>query len=244
MKKMFKDIRHSDIDAIRASISKKPAVVNEYFDGKAPKKDVGQSPLQVAIKCGQFEIIQLLLENGADVDFMEDPAVVPPHSICMSVLHDAIIGAMDSLLYKNYEASKKYVQLIAVLLEKGADPNKKTCSRDYPCATPPLGTLVTHASEALKRYADTNTALFDTSKKHLFEILNLLKKHGADFEHWLDHETYADQSNREAFLDDFVPSADMPYEIKYHGRVLKGISHGDIDHNKEIRAAMQEYFKI
>lgn len=32
--------------------------------------------MQVAIKCGEFEIIDFLLEKGADSDFMEDPALV------------------------------------------------------------------------------------------------------------------------------------------------------------------------
>lgn len=93
MNKLFKDIRHSDIEAVRAAISKNGSVVNEFYNAKAPKKDIGQSPLQVAIKCGEFEIIELLLEKGADADFMEDPALVPPHSVCMSVLHDAKYGA-------------------------------------------------------------------------------------------------------------------------------------------------------
>lgn len=70
MKKLFKDIRHNDIEAVQRAIAKNPNVVNEYFDGKAPKKDVGQSPLQVAIKCGQFEIIDLLKKYGADFDQM------------------------------------------------------------------------------------------------------------------------------------------------------------------------------
>ncbi len=93
MNKLFKDIRHSDVDAVRVAISKNITVVNEVYTAKAPKKDIGQSPLQVAIKCGEFEIIELLLENGADPDFMENPELVPPHSVCMSVLHDAISPA-------------------------------------------------------------------------------------------------------------------------------------------------------
>ena len=89
MNKLFKDIRHSDFNAVRATISKNIKAVNEVYTGKAPKKDIGQSPLQVAIKCGEFEIIEFLLKNGADPDFMENPEVVPPHSVCMPVLHDA-----------------------------------------------------------------------------------------------------------------------------------------------------------
>ena len=61
-----------------------PTIVNEYFDGKTPKKDIGQSPLQVAIKCRHFEIIDLLIAHGADINFMEDPTTVPPHSTCTS----------------------------------------------------------------------------------------------------------------------------------------------------------------
>lgn len=72
----------------------------------------------MAIKCGEFEIIELLLENGADPDFMENPELVPPHSVCMSVLHDAIIGVFSSLCYEQYISSEKYVNLIEVLLKK------------------------------------------------------------------------------------------------------------------------------
>ena len=116
MNKLFKDIRHGDIEAVRAAISKNAAVVNEVYNAKAPKKDIGQSPLQVAIKCGEFEIIDLLLEKGADSDFMEDPAIVPPHSVCMSVLHDA------SLCYKQYSHSEKYIDLIKYCLRMGPIP--------------------------------------------------------------------------------------------------------------------------
>lgn len=85
---------------------------------------MGQSPLQVAIKCGEFEIIDLLLEKGADLDFCVDPEKVPPYSVCMLVLNDAVIGAMDTLLYgrQNIGVSEKYVKLIETLLERGQIP--------------------------------------------------------------------------------------------------------------------------
>jgi len=54
MNTMFKEIRHGDIEKIRTRIAKNPAVVNEIYTGSKPKKDIGQSPLQVAVKCGQF----------------------------------------------------------------------------------------------------------------------------------------------------------------------------------------------
>ena len=161
MNKLFKDIRHSDVDAVRVAISKNITVVNEVYTAKAPKKDIGQSPLQVAIKCGEFEIIELLLENGADPDFMENPELVPPHSVCMSVLHDAIIGVFSSLCYEQYISSEKYVNLIKMLLEKGANPNRKTSSKVLP-----IGTTV-HQAEG---------------------ILDLLIKYGANKEEWLNQD--------------------------------------------------------
>lgn len=180
MNKLFKDIRHSDIEAVRAAISKNIAVVNEVYSAKAPKKDIGQSPLQVAIKCGEFEIIELLLENGANADFMEDPALVPPHSVCMPVLHDAIIGVFSSLCYKQYSYSEKYVDLIKTLLENGADPNRKTSAKLLP-----IGTAVNDAEMILERkgaYPDIQ----EITKKRLFEVLDLLVKYGADKEEWLN----------------------------------------------------------
>ncbi len=61
MNKLFKDIRHGDIEVVRVAIAKSVTVVNEVYNAKTPKKDIGQSPLQVAIKCGEFEIIDFLL---------------------------------------------------------------------------------------------------------------------------------------------------------------------------------------
>ncbi len=168
MNKLFKDIRHSDIEAVRTAISKNAAVVNEVYNAKAPKKDIGQSPLQVAIKCGEFEIIELLLENGADVDFMEDSTLVPPHSVCMSVLHDAIICAFSALCYKQYNQSEKYINLIKILLENGANPNRKTSSEVLP-----IGTAIDCAEMILTRrsaYPDIQKI----TQKRLFEVLDIL----------------------------------------------------------------------
>lgn len=242
MNKIFKDIRNNHIDVVKAAIIKNPAIVNECFDGKSPKKDIGQSPLQVAIKCGKFEIIDLLLENGADVNFMEDPALVPPHSTCMPVLHDAIIGAMDSILYQNYEDSKKYLSLIETLLIMGADSNKEAFCKESPMYTPPVSTLIAHAQENLSRYKDTDANAFDISKKTFFDILDLLKTYGADFEKWLDADSGGDESNRAAYLSAFVPKDDKVLEMKFRGRIMKSIIKGDMDQNMEIRAALQKYF--
>lgn len=217
MNKLFKDIRHGDIEAVRAAISKNAAVVNEVYNAKAPKKDIGQSPLQVAIKCGEFEIINLLLEKGADSDFMEDPAIVPPHSVCMSVLHDAIIGVFASLCYKQYSHSEKYIDLIKILLENGADPNRKTSSEVFP-----IGTAVNYAEMILERggaYPDIQ----EITKKRLFESLDLLIKYGADKEEWLDQNFWG-VSNKVHYFEEKMYGTD------------------NIDIREPIRIVLKEYF--
>ena len=218
MNKLFKDIRHSDIEAVRASISKNAAVVNEVYNAKAPKKDIGQSPLQVAIKCGEFEIIELLLENGADPDFMEDPALVPPHSVCMSVLHDAIIGVFSALCYKQYSNSEQYVNLIKILLENGANPNRKTSS-----GVLPIGTAINHAQTILERksaYPDIQ----EVTKKRLFETLDLLVQYGADKEEWLNQDFWG-VSNKVHYFEE------------------KQFGPDNTDIREPIRVVLKEYFE-
>lgn len=217
MNKLFKDIRHGDIEAVRAAILKNAAAVNEVYNAKSPKKDIGQSPLQVAIKCGEFEITELLIENGADSDFMEDPALVPPHSVCMPVLHDAIIGVFSALCYKQYSHSEKYVNLIQILLENGANPNRKTSSEMLP-----MGTAVNRAEMILERknaYPDIQ----EITKKRLFEVLDLLIRYGADKEEWLNQDFWG-VSNKVHFLEE-----------KMYGT-------NQIDIREPIRTALEEYF--
>lgn len=217
MNKLFKEIRHGDIDAVQATISKNTAVVNEVYSAKAPKKDIGQSPLQVAIKCGEFEIIELLLEKGADPDFMEDPALVPPGSVCMSVLHDAIIGVFSTLCYKQYSHSEKYVSLVKKLLESGADPNRKTSSEIFP-----IGTAVYQAEMIISRknaYPDIQ----EITKERLFEVLDLLIQYGGDKEEWLEQNFWG-VSNRVHFFEEKM------YDIN------------NIDVREPLRIVLEEYF--
>ncbi len=254
MNVMFKEIRHGEIEKIRMRIEKNPAVVNEIYTGTKPKKDIGQSPLQVAIKCGQFEVIDLLLDHGADPDFMENRADQPADTndyyfMPMSVLHDAIMGVFGSLPYGEYERSENYVKRIAKLLALGANPNKESFPHPRTNRTTlPLETLAAQADEVLHRYqardSERVTKKYDAAKKHLFEILDLLKKYGVDFELWLDRELYSGNTNRWTYLDDFIPTKDKPYEYEFRGRTIKGVTKGDIDWHKEIRAAFQEYFGV
>lgn len=93
MKKLFTAIRKGDLDTVRGLLEKKPELIS-CTAKQPPKQDDGQSPLQVAIKSGQFEIAHLLLDLGADVNFMESPDCC--NSWRISALHDAIRAAVMS----------------------------------------------------------------------------------------------------------------------------------------------------
>ncbi len=70
MKKLFAAIRQGDAEMVCALLDKKPELI--ACTAKAPpRKDAGQSPLQVAIKSSSFAMANLLLDRGADVNFME-----------------------------------------------------------------------------------------------------------------------------------------------------------------------------
>lgn len=91
MKKLFTAIRQGDFATVTALLDKKPELI--ACTAKAPpKKDIGQSPLQVAIKSSNFVIAHLLLDRGADVNFME--AADCGSDWQMPVVQDAVMAAV------------------------------------------------------------------------------------------------------------------------------------------------------
>ncbi len=92
MKKLFIAIRQGDIDTVKVLLKKKPELIS-CTAKQPPKKDHGQSPLQVAIKSGNFKIAEYLLDCGADVNFMESESF---YEWRMPVLQDAIMAAVMS----------------------------------------------------------------------------------------------------------------------------------------------------
>lgn len=132
MKKLFTAIRQGDAETVCALLDKKPELI--ACTAKAPpKKDAGQSPLQVAIKSGNLEIAHLLLDRGADVNFME--AQDCGNEWRMPVVQDALRAAMMCTRYNSrwpdgYHVSHTQTQADAAfaLLERmvilGADLTK------------------------------------------------------------------------------------------------------------------------
>lgn len=60
MKKLFKAIRQENLEEVKSIIEKNPQLVN-CVATPPPKKDNGQSPLQVALKISAFEKIMASL---------------------------------------------------------------------------------------------------------------------------------------------------------------------------------------
>ena len=124
MKKLFTAIRASDLEIVRQIIEKKPELVN-CVAKKPPKKDDGQSPLQVALKTGNTV--------GADVNFIEDETCC--NAWRTPVLHDAINCAVMSCRWniddkymgcREFSTKERAVEALDVLkrmLNMGADVN-------------------------------------------------------------------------------------------------------------------------
>lgn len=221
MKKLFTVIRQGNLDEVKRIIEKNPELVN-CVSGALPKKDHGQSPLQVALKTGNYEIADYLISHGADVNFMEaeddDPGLRAP------VLFDAINAMITSLCYKRVSESEIALGYVKLLIEKGADVNK-LASNGYDA----INWAVSKA-ELLFERASIYPEVQEEVRRQLAKILDLLIENGADYVAWANRghypEPYPGPSNKSMFLDEFIPGDET-----------------DVDRNKNMRAFIQEYFK-
>lgn len=236
MKKLFKAIRQGDLHEVIAILAKNPEAISSIAV-PPPKKDIGQSPLQVAVKTEQFEIAYYLMEQGADVDFME--AEAEGVTMWMPILHDAIRTVFFALCYKNIENSKKMLELTEELLKRGADPNKQAFN-----TFAALDECVSRAESILDNkgaYPDIQ----DIAEKQLEAVLDLLLKYGADFNEWSNRGHYAGEgeTNRELFLDEFKAQPDTVQTVTLRGRTATSVIKGDEDRTAHTRKVMREYCK-
>lgn len=221
MKKLFTVIRQGKLEEVKRIIEKKPELVN-CVSGALPKKDHGQSPLQVALKTGNYEIADYLISHGADVNFMEaeddDPGLRAP------VLFDAINATITSLCYKRVSESEIALSYVKLLIEKGADVNK-LASNGYDA----INWAVSKA-ELLFERTGIYSEVQEEVRRQLAKILDLLIENGADYVAWANRghypKPYPGPSNKSMFLDDFIPGDET-----------------GVDRNKNLRAYIQEYFK-
>jgi ankyrin repeat protein len=121
IKTFFKAIVDGDLKKVLELINSD----NEYLtvcNVSPPKKDDGQSGLQVAFKLGEFEIARLLIEQGADINFIETSEL---NDWTAPVLHDCIRATIFNTytLQKDTSMFDKAFSLLQLMLDKRANPN-------------------------------------------------------------------------------------------------------------------------
>lgn len=121
IKAYFKAIASGDLQTIEQLVGSN----KEYIDVcnvAPPKKDDGQSGLQVAFKTGNFNVAGYLIKNGANVNFMEQSEINEWNA---PVLHDCIRATIFNsyTLQKNTARFDTAFSLLQLMLQKGAKPN-------------------------------------------------------------------------------------------------------------------------
>ena len=190
MKKLFTAIRTSDLETLTQIIEKKPELVN-CTAKQPPKKDDGQSPLQVALKTGNTAIANYLLDNGADVNFIEDGSCC--NQWRTPVLHDAINCAvmlcrwntddkyMGFRVFSTKERAEEGLAVLKRMLDMGADVNALD---SY--AKSGLNRFALQAKQILPSFnyaehcEDKDRIFTDELHEDLKKVLQALKDAGAD----------------------------------------------------------------
>lgn len=194
MKKLFKAIRNRNLEEVKQIIENKPELVNCPAK-QPPKKDDGQSPLQVALKTGNTEIAEYLLDRGANVNFIEDESCCNAWRI--PVIHDAINCAVmlsrwttnDKLsgfvVHSEKEKAEKALHVLTRLIEEGADVNAVD-SYGNSC----LDRFGLQACQITPKWDFVNQCERDdihifTEELHqdLYKVLKVLKDAGANIEY-------------------------------------------------------------
>lgn len=184
MKKLFTAIRNNDIETVTALLDKKPELIN-CVAKQPPKKDDGQSPLQVALKCGMNDIAMLLLDRGADVNFIEGedccnewrmPVVqCAIQSAVMQSRWNTCDGIFGLKVFSTAEAADQSYAICKRILEMGAD-----ISRPDSYGNSALDRAILDAQQILPQSdADTSRKLTKALASDLGRIFALLKEYGA-----------------------------------------------------------------
>ena len=123
VKALIAAIRKHDNNTARTLLAREPSLVNACASAP-PKKDDGQSPLQIAFKCGNFDLAALLIDQGANVHFMEESAV---NEWRAPVLHDALRAAAFNARDGKIVSGDKFeraIGLVSRMLSMGVNPSE------------------------------------------------------------------------------------------------------------------------
>ena len=192
MQKTFQLLRRGDIEAVRQILDRKPEEVNAV-SGDKPKRDQGQSLLQVAIKSGHLDIADLLIDRGADLNFIEEPTELNP--FCQPVIQTAGGRAVFDCrrmikrwngqyeMYSSKEKADQSFKVFKKMLELGADISQKDSHRGTL-----LQTILIETKEVLPSYywkrkeTSDNVLITDELRHDLNRIYDLLIRYGVTSE--------------------------------------------------------------
>ena len=192
MQKTFQLLRRGDIEAVRQILDRKPEEVNAV-SGDKPKRDQGQSLLQVAIKSGHLDIADLLIDRGADLNFIEEPTELNP--FCQPVIQTAGGRAVFDCrrmikrwngqyeVYSSKEKADQSFKVFKKMLELGADISQK----DSHGGTL-LQNILRETKEVLPSYywktkeTSDNILITDELRHDLNRIYDLLIRYGVTSE--------------------------------------------------------------
>lgn len=186
MKKLFTAIRKNDFDSVKKILEQSPEAISSVSKG-APKKDEGQSPLQVALKASSSEIIHYLLDHGTDVNFMEGADSSNPWRT--PVIHDAINRAVmcsrwnsnrpDGIeVFSTQEQADEAYEILKRMISLGTDVNAAD-SFGNAC----LGRACLQARQILPAPGSSDRILTDELKADISRIFSLLLENGADLDY-------------------------------------------------------------
>ena len=122
MRSFFRSIRKADLLSVREQLVAAPALLSSTCEPPA-KKDAGQSPLQVSLKAQAFDVSDLMIEAGADVNFMESEIGSEWRA---PVLHDAITACFFST------DVERALMILRKILERGPTPTVGTATATAP----------------------------------------------------------------------------------------------------------------
>lgn len=206
MKKLFTAIQKNDIENARSLLDKSPELISCVFKG-TPKKFDGQSPLQVALKTSNTEMIELLLTYNPNVNFIENESCANPWRA--PVIHDAITRAImysrwnvnrpDGLeVFNDEKSANDAFAILKEIIDMGADINGKD-SFGNAC----IDRACLQARQILPRKDGTDRILTPEIRSDISRIFKLLIENGADMGYIAPNalgKTYKEQYENETVV--------------------------------------------
>lgn len=191
MKKLFQAIKKNDLDTVKQLLTKKPELIT-CTAKKPPKSEDGQSLLQIALKNAYFDIVDYLLDNGADVNFIED--ISCENDWRTPVLHDAINAAVMMSRWNTNtngfrvcstkEAADRSYFVLERMLKMGANVNALDSYGNSGLWRFCLqARQILPAFDVSTKTIKTDRIYTDELKSDLTRIVVLLKEYGMDMEY-------------------------------------------------------------